>query len=141
MPRNEKLKRPKGQEPKRQGRNSKRNVKGAETRCMKMGKHRGWPNRQNEDLQERGSEQSEISSDDGVICCDTGRLSVPGSPDNTHRHTVKHVVSQLFPHSICAKEFEDGFLNASSTMQQQRSGRQGMHHNGCVVIVCALPMI
>ena len=90
---------------------------------MKMGKHRGWPNWQIEDLQERsGSEQSEISSDDRAICCDTGRLSVPGSPDHTHRHTVKHVVSQLFPHSICAKEFEDEFLNGSSTMQQQQSG-------------------
>ena len=64
--------------------------------------------RQNEDLHERsGGDVCEISSEDGVVCCDTERLFVPSSPDNTHRHTVKHVVSQFFPPSISANEFKD----------------------------------
>ena len=64
--------------------------------------------RQDEDLQERSDgDVREILNEDGVLCCDTVRLSVPCSPDNTHRHTAKHVVSQFFPLSISASEFKD----------------------------------
>ena len=64
--------------------------------------------RQNEDLHERsGGDVCEILNEDGVLCCDTERLSVPCFPDNTHRHTVKHVVWQFFPPSISANEFKD----------------------------------
>ena len=54
----------------------------------------------------------EISSEDGVLCCDTERLSVPCSPDNTHRHTVKHVVWRIF--------FLPAFLQTSLRTDSER---------------------
>ena len=56
-----------------------------------------------------------------MSCVDTELLSVTSSPDNTHKHNVKHVVPQLFPHSICANEFENGFLNGSTAILQNQS--------------------
>ena len=82
----------------------------------------GKPKRQDEDLQERevvicvkSQAKMKLSVVTLSVCLSLVLLT-------RHTDTLLSTLSQLFPHSVSANEFEDGFLNESLTMLQQQSG-------------------